>query len=60
MIILEKYPDRFSEDFERNKEELEKIAIITSKQLKNEIAGYITRHIKKMKKVEKPEEVITS
>ncbi|MEM2049191.1 MAG: hypothetical protein QW181_06055, partial [Candidatus Nitrosocaldus sp.] len=32
-------------DFESNKELLEKIAVFRSKELRNEVAGYITRHI---------------
>ena len=36
----------FGDDFEKNKEALNKISIIRSKMLKNELAGYITRFIK--------------
>ena len=60
MMLLEKYPDRFTEDFEANKKALEGIAIITSKQLKNELAGYITHYIKKQKRKEKKEEALPS
>ncbi|MEM2317705.1 MAG: 30S ribosomal protein S17e [Candidatus Nitrosocaldus sp.] len=45
MQLLEKYDGMFSTDFESNKELLEKIAVFRSKELRNEVAGYITRHI---------------
>lgn len=40
--IIEKYPDKFSRDFENNKKLLEEVADIQSKKLKNKIAGYVT------------------
>lgn len=55
MLLLEKYPDRFTEDFETNKKVLEEVAIITSKQLKNEVAGYIIHYLKNQKRKEKKE-----
>ncbi len=45
MQLLERYDGMFSTDFESNKELLDKIAIFRSKELRNEVAGYITRHI---------------
>lgn len=42
-LLLEKYPNSFTADFERNKEVLEQVAVITSKNLRNQIAGYITK-----------------
>ena len=57
LMLLEKYPEKFTEDFEANKKALEEVAIITSKQLKNELAGYITHYIKKRKRREKKEEM---
>ena len=41
--ILEKYDDSFGENFEDNKRALMEISVITSKELKNEIAGFITK-----------------
>lgn len=41
--ILEKYEDNFGENFEDNKRALMSISVITSKELKNEIAGFITK-----------------
>ena len=43
MEILEKYDDSFGENFEDNKRALMEISVITSKELKNEIAGFITK-----------------
>jgi small subunit ribosomal protein S17e len=40
--IIEKYPDKFSQDYETNKKLLEEVADIQSKKLKNKIAGYVT------------------
>jgi small subunit ribosomal protein S17e len=36
----------FSNDFDKNKEVLEKVAIIRSKGLRNEVAGYITGYMR--------------
>ncbi|MCW4033024.1 MAG: 30S ribosomal protein S17e [Candidatus Bathyarchaeota archaeon] len=40
--IIEKYPNKFSRDYENNKKLLEEVADIQSKKLKNKIAGYVT------------------
>jgi len=40
---LEKYPDKFTTEFDINKLVLDEIAIVPSKSLRNKIAGYITR-----------------
>ncbi len=45
MQLLERYDGMFTTDFESNKELLERIAVFRSKELRNEVAGYITRHI---------------
>lgn len=45
--VLDKHKSKFNENFADNKKQLDKIAIIRSKGLKNEIAGYITKFIKK-------------
>ena len=45
--ILEKYGDDFGQNFEDNKKALSSIAVITSKELKNEIAGFITKTVKR-------------
>ncbi len=45
--ILHDYKDDFGVDFLENKKILNKISIIRSKELKNELAGYITKIIKR-------------
>ena len=41
--LLGKYHDTFGTDFQKNKEQLQLVAVIRSKMLKNRIAGYITK-----------------
>ena len=65
MEVLKDQRDMFGVDFAKNKEALNKISIIRSKMLKNELAGYITKFIKnelrneeaKTKDVESEEEI---
>ena len=45
--VLEAHKSKFGEDFVENKKALNKIAIVRSKGLKNKVAGYITRFLKK-------------
>ncbi|MFL6480743.1 MAG: 30S ribosomal protein S17e [Nitrososphaera sp.] len=51
--LMEKYPDKFGLDFNSNKNVISEIAIIRSKVLRNEIAGYITAHLRKQAAQEK-------
>ncbi len=51
--MLDKYKSRFGEDFADNKKILDEVSIVRSKSLKNKIAGYITRFIKKEIREEK-------
>jgi small subunit ribosomal protein S17e len=57
--VLEKYPDRFGSDFEKNKKVLQEIAITKSKILRNRVAGYITSYLRKQKVQEKMTEIET-
>ena len=45
--VLDKHKSKFNENFTDNKKQLDNLTIIRSKGLKNEIAGYITKFIKK-------------
>ena len=45
--LLSTYKGKFDTDFEHNKKVLDEVAVIRSKGLKNEIAGYITSYIKR-------------
>jgi len=51
--VLEEHQSKFGEDFADNKKILDQISIIRSKGLKNEMAGYITKYIKKQIREEK-------
>ena len=51
--VLDEHKQKFGEDFADNKKALDLIAIVRSKGLKNEIAGYITKFIKKENREEK-------
>lgn len=41
--------DRFSQDFEENKQALEELADFDSKKLRNRVAGYIVRVLRNKK-----------
>ena len=45
--LLEKYPDKFTVDFDENKKIINEISIVRSKILRNKIAGYITSYLHK-------------
>jgi len=47
MEVIEIYREKFGTDFRENKKILDEIAIVRSKGLKNELAGFITRFIKR-------------
>ncbi len=46
--IFEKYGDRFTTDFEKNKQAVKELIDIKSKRIRNIVAGYITT-LKKQK-----------
>jgi small subunit ribosomal protein S17e len=41
--LVEKFPDKFTTDFENNKKLVESLTNISSARLRNRIAGYTTR-----------------
>ena len=51
--VLAEYKSKFGEDFVENKKALNQVSIVRSKGLKNKVAGYITRFIKKEIREEK-------
>jgi len=51
--VLDEHKSKFGEDFAENKVALNQVSIIRSKGLKNKVAGYITRFIKKQIREEK-------
>ncbi|WP_254862782.1 30S ribosomal protein S17e [Halovivax gelatinilyticus] len=42
-LLLERYPEAFTDDFEQNKESVTKLTNIESKGVRNRVAGYVTR-----------------
>ncbi|ABL88267.1 SSU ribosomal protein S17E [Pyrobaculum islandicum DSM 4184] len=53
--LLETYPDKFTDSFEENKKAVAQLADIPSKTVRNKVAGYITRLVKRLKTQEKTE-----
>ena len=51
--VMNDHKSKFGEDFVENKKALNQVSIVRSKGLKNKIAGYITRFIKKQIREEK-------
>jgi len=41
--LIEKFPDEITTDFEKNKRIVEKYTNITSKKVRNRVAGYLVR-----------------
>ena len=65
-MLMEQYPDRFTEDFEHNKQVVGQLVEGISKRVRNRIAGFITSQVKRLKatgeegEVEEGESVKTS
>ncbi|MEM3403962.1 MAG: 30S ribosomal protein S17e [Nitrososphaeria archaeon] len=56
-LLINKYGNEFSDDFEKNKQILDKYVKFNSKSLRNMVAGYITSYVNKnVKKVVEAEE----
>ncbi len=58
--LLAAYKEKFGTDFEENKKTLNELAIVRSKGLKNEIAGYITSHLRREEEEQKQKEAESS
>ena len=41
--LIERFPNRFTDDFNSNKEVVEALTDVSSRKLRNRIAGYVTR-----------------
>lgn len=50
--LMELYGNEFTDDFEKNKEIVDKLIEAPSKKLKNVIVGYVTKLVKKSKEQE--------
>ncbi len=51
--LIESYPEKFIANFEKNKEILGELAVIPDKRVRNKVAGYLTKIVKR-KKLSKP------
>lgn len=49
ITLIDRFQGKFSEDFEANKKLLEELTNITSKRLRNKLAGYIVREVNRRK-----------
>lgn len=56
--VLDSHRSKFGMSFADNKKALEEISVIRSKELKNELAGYITKFIKRENSELKRREVL--
>jgi len=41
--LMQRYPDKFTTDFENNKKIVQLLTTVSSVRLRNRIAGYVTR-----------------
>ncbi|MGQ0377381.1 MAG: hypothetical protein ACT4OW_07770 [Nitrososphaerota archaeon] len=58
--LLKNHKDRFGTDFAENKKALEQVSVIRSKGLKNELAGYLTKCIKReLEEIESEKQELT-
>jgi len=48
--LLNRYPNKFNVDFQQNKKVIDELAKVRSKELRNQIAGYIASYINKQAK----------
>lgn len=51
--LMEIYPDKFTDNFQHNKIAVSQLTEIPSKTVRNRVAGYITRMVKRKKMQEK-------
>jgi small subunit ribosomal protein S17e len=45
--LMQRYPNKFGLEFDTNKSAIKDLVIFRSKVLRNEVAGYITAHLRK-------------
>ncbi len=44
--LVQKFPDEFGPDYDANKKKVDELTDVTSKNMRNRIAGYVTRYRK--------------
>ena len=42
--LVERFPEKFTEDFDHNKRMVDELATVQGKSMRNRIAGYVTRY----------------
>lgn len=42
--LVERFPDRFTSDFDHNKKACSELALFQGKAMRNRVAGYVTRY----------------
>jgi small subunit ribosomal protein S17e len=55
--LLDKYREKFGMDIEQNKKVVTELAKVTSKQLRNQVAGFITSSLRKEAKAKESSEL---
>lgn len=53
--LVERFPDKFTINFAENKESVTVFTDISSKKLRNRVAGYVTRLVSLTSRAETPE-----
>ena len=48
--LLEKFPNEFNKDFQSNKQKVAQLTDVSTKIMRNRIAGYVTRYYIKLQK----------
>jgi small subunit ribosomal protein S17e len=48
--LLEKFPNEFNEDFQYNKKKVDMLTDVSTKVMRNRIAGYVTTYYIQLKK----------
>ena len=48
--LLEKFPNEFSTNFQENKNKVENLTDVSTKVMRNRIAGYITRYYRQIQR----------
>lgn len=56
--LVQRFPDKFTTDFENNKKLVEDFIELSSVRLRNRIAGYVTRLVSIGRKSEKADEEV--
>ena len=53
--LIQKFPEEFTDDFEKNKMLVQKLTTIATKNMRNRVAGYITRVMEERRKIKNEE-----